>query len=224
MAVTTIPTAGIADTAISTAKIADDAVGNTKLNLASDYAFTGTITGVPSGLNKITSYTIPSSTSEFNLNGIFTTTYDHYMILASGLGVTSSGGYWSIRLNQASDNSHITSNYVNTSLAYGGGTTGAQRSGGSWRLSNATTQYAVTSGEQAPMIQLTVFAPFLSMPTKFSNFSHYRDSGNSAWYTEMNMGHNTDNTSVGGLNFVADSGQNAATSEVSAITVYGIQK
>ena len=203
---------------------ADDAITADKINLANTFAFTGTVTGVPSGLNKITSYTIPSSTSEFNLNGIFTTTYDHYMILASGLGVTSSGGYWSIRLNQASDNSHITSNYVNTSLAYGGGTTGAQRSGGSWRLSNATTQYAVTSGEQAPMIQLTVFAPFLSMPTKFSNFSHYRDNSNSAWYTEMNMGHNTENTSVGGLNFVADSGQNAATSEVSAITVYGIQK
>lgn len=214
MSVTTIPTAGIAD----------DAVGNTKLDLTANYAFTGTITGVASGLTKITSYTIPSSTSEFNLNGIFTTTYDHYLILASGLGVTSSGGYWSIRLNKASDNSHITSGYVNTSLAYGGGTTGTQSSVGGWRLSNATTNYAVTSGEQAPMIQLTVFAPFLSMPTKFSNFSHYRDDGNSAWYTEMNMGHNTDNTSVGGLNFVADNGQDAATSEVSAITVYGYQK
>ena len=175
-------------TQIPTNGIADDAVGNTKLDLTANYAFTGTITGVPSGLTKISSYTIGSSTSEFNLNGIFTTTYDHYLILASGLGVTSSGGYWSIRLNKASDNSHI------------------------------------TSGEQAPMIQLTVFAPFLSMPTKFSNFSHYRDDGNSAWYTEMNMGHNTDNTSVGGLNFVADNGQDAATSEVSAITVYGYQK
>ena len=211
-------------TQIPTNGIADDAVGNTKLDLTANYAFTGTITGVPSGLTKITSYTIPSSTSEFNLNGIFTTTYDHYLILASGLGVTSSGGYWSIRLNKASDNSHITSNYVNTSLAYGGGTTGSQRSESQWRASNATTQYAVTSGEQAPMLQITVFAPFLSMPTKFTAFSHYRDNANSAWYTEMNMGHNTDNTSVGGLNFGADSGQNAATSEVSAITVYGYQK
>jgi len=203
---------------------ADDAISSDKINLANNFAFTGTVTGVASGLTKITSYTIPSSTSEFNLNGIFTTTYDHYMILASGLGVTSSGGYWSIRLNKASDNSHITSNYTNTSLAYGGGTTGAQRDGGAWRLSSATTNYPVTSGEQAPMLQITVFAPFLSMPTKFTNFSHYRDNGNSAWYTEMNMGHNTDNTSVGGLNFNADSGQNAATSEVSAITVYGFQK
>ena len=211
-------------TQIPTNGIADDAVGNTKLDLTANYAFTGTITGVSSGLTKITSYTIPSSTSEFNLNGIFTTTYDHYLILASGLGITSSGGYFGIRLNKASDNSHITSNYVNTSLAYGGGTTGSQRSESQWRASNATTQYAVTSGEQAPMLQITVFAPFLSMPTKFTAFSHYRDNANSAWYTEMNMGHNTDNTSVGGLNFVADSGQNAATSEVSAITVYGYQK
>ena len=35
MAVTTIPTAGIAD----------DAVDNTKIDLASNYAFTGTISG-----------------------------------------------------------------------------------------------------------------------------------------------------------------------------------
>ena len=42
-----ISTAKLADTAVSTAKIADDAVGNTKLNLASDYAFTGDISGTP---------------------------------------------------------------------------------------------------------------------------------------------------------------------------------
>ena len=36
----------ITDGIITTAKIADDAVGNTKLNLASDYAFTGTVSGV----------------------------------------------------------------------------------------------------------------------------------------------------------------------------------
>ena len=36
MTVTTIPTAGIAD----------DAVDNTKLDLAANYAFTGTVTGV----------------------------------------------------------------------------------------------------------------------------------------------------------------------------------
>ena len=107
MAVTTIPTAGIAD----------DAVGNTKLDLTANYAFTGTVTGVPSGLNKITvTYTIPSSTSEFNLNGIFTTTYDQLHDFSIGLGVTSSGGLIGNKIGQASDNSHITTNY--TSLAY----------------------------------------------------------------------------------------------------------
>ena len=46
-----ISTAKIADTAVSTAKIADDAVGTTKLNLASDYAFTGTVTGAGKLIN-----------------------------------------------------------------------------------------------------------------------------------------------------------------------------
>ena len=40
-----ISTAKIADLAVSTAKIANDAVENTKLDLTSNYAFTGTVSG-----------------------------------------------------------------------------------------------------------------------------------------------------------------------------------
>tara|TARA_X000001388_G_scaffold34339_1_gene24213 strand:- start:150 stop:848 length:699 start_codon:yes stop_codon:yes gene_type:complete len=48
-----ISTDKLANLAVSTAKVADDAIENTKLNLASDYAFTGTITGA-SDITKIT--------------------------------------------------------------------------------------------------------------------------------------------------------------------------
>ena len=73
-----ISTAKIADTAVSTAKIADDAVGNTKLNLASDYAFTGTVSGTD--LTKL--LTIDASDSDnisFNSTYI-TSTYTNYVI------------------------------------------------------------------------------------------------------------------------------------------------
>tara|TARA_R100001509_G_scaffold141479_1_gene96564 strand:+ start:1303 stop:1899 length:597 start_codon:yes stop_codon:yes gene_type:complete len=51
MAVTTIPTAGIAD----------DAVGNTKLDLSENYAFTGTVTGIPTGVQEADMWRISSN-------------------------------------------------------------------------------------------------------------------------------------------------------------------
>jgi len=194
------------------------------MNLADTYAFTGTVTGTPSGaLTKIQSYTIPSSTSEFNLNGIFTSTYDHYLILAQNIGLTGSGGYINIRLNRASNNSHITADYVQTAIGYEGGASGVQRSGGAWRVNNQATMYPNTSGEQGTMIAMHIFSPFLSMPTKFSNIGHLRNSQNSAWLTVANAVHNTSNDSVGGLNWGTDNGQNFTTSETSAITIYGYE-
>mgnify|MGYP001325026580 FL=1 len=46
MALTKVLTGGIADDAITSAKIPADAVTNSELNLGSDYAFTGTVSGV----------------------------------------------------------------------------------------------------------------------------------------------------------------------------------
>ena len=47
MALTTLPTAAFATGSVGTSQLANDAVDNTKLDLADDYAFTGTITGTP---------------------------------------------------------------------------------------------------------------------------------------------------------------------------------
>ena len=80
-------------TQIPTNGIADDAVGNTKLDLTANYDFTGTITGVASGLNKISSYSIPANTVEFNINGIFTAEYENYLVMCSALGVQNTNGY-----------------------------------------------------------------------------------------------------------------------------------
>ncbi len=64
-----ISTAKLADTAVSTAKIADDAVGNTKLNLASDYAFTGNVSGTK-GLINISQTTNDTRTSISESSGV----------------------------------------------------------------------------------------------------------------------------------------------------------
>ena len=49
MSKTTIPAGGLSSASVTTAKIADDAVENTKLDLTSDYAFSGTVTGAGGG-------------------------------------------------------------------------------------------------------------------------------------------------------------------------------
>ena len=73
---TAISTAKIADTAISTAKIADDAIDDTKLDLTDDYAFTGTITGVSSGVGTVSAWVsfnsmnTPSIISSGNVSSI----------------------------------------------------------------------------------------------------------------------------------------------------------
>jgi|TARA_R100000458_G_C8202889_1_gene192859 hypothetical protein len=207
---------------IGTNSIADDAVGNTKLDLTANYAFTGTITGVPSGLTKITSHTI-QAVNEFNITSIFSSTYDNYRIIASGIGVLSTNGEATFRLIDSSG-SNVTSNYVNSAIGYAGGAGGAQRSGGFWRFHVHSSMYANTNATQAPMISMDIFNPFNSSPTKFAGVTHYRNAGNSAWITEACAGHNENNTSCTGLNFVPDSGQTFGNgSGYTKIAVYGYQ-
>ena len=55
---------------IKTASIAADAVDNTILDLSDNYAFTGTITGIDSGIEWQTAVTMPTNTNTFTLTGI----------------------------------------------------------------------------------------------------------------------------------------------------------
>ncbi len=222
MALNTLPTGAFADSSITTDKIANDAVGNTKLDLSANYAFTGTVTGVASGLTKITSHTI-TAVNEFNITNIFSSTYDNYRIIASGIGVLSTNGEATFRLID-SGGSNVTTNYVNSSTGYAGSASGAQRSGGFWRFHVTESQYANTNSSQAPMISMDIFNPFNASPTKFAGITHYRNAGNSAWITEALAGHNTNNTSCTGLNFVPDNSQTFGNGAgYTKIAVYGYQ-
>jgi len=66
MAVTTIPTAGIAD----------DAVGNTKLDLSANYAFTGSVTGAGKLINTSRAF-LTSGTVTLNTSSTTDTGFDH---------------------------------------------------------------------------------------------------------------------------------------------------
>ena len=80
MALTTLPTAALAD----------DAVDNTKLDLAANYAFTGTVTGASQFTLLSTATASNDSTINFN-NTIITRTYDHYMFVFNNLRFSIDG-------------------------------------------------------------------------------------------------------------------------------------
>ncbi len=111
-----ISTDKLANSAVNTAKIADDAVGNTKLNLASDYAFTGTITGTPQDLVRLTTTNYSSAVSEFDFIDAFSDTYDNYMFTGRGVLKAQSSG---IRLQFMNSSSAITGG--NYDYSYGKG-------------------------------------------------------------------------------------------------------
>jgi len=80
MALTTLPTAALAN----------DAVDNTKLDLADNYAFTGTVTGASQFTLLSTATASNDSTINFD-NTIITSTYDHYMFVFNNLRFSVDG-------------------------------------------------------------------------------------------------------------------------------------
>jgi len=114
-----ISTAKLADTAVSTAKIADDAVGNTKLNLASDYAFTGTVTGA-GGIAMVDQWRLNANKTA---NAVFSSDLervdtDGFGQLGTGMTESSgnftfpSTGIYSINMIVSSDNQTTTGIYT----------------------------------------------------------------------------------------------------------------
>ena len=97
MSKTTIPTGGIAD----------DAVDNTKLDLTSNYAFTGTITGA-SSLVKISNTTISSDVSEVDFEPSNFTDYKVYILIGNRLQASNDNVTVGLRIK---DSAYLTSEY-----------------------------------------------------------------------------------------------------------------
>jgi hypothetical protein len=124
MAVTTIPTAGIAD----------DAVDNTKLDLTDSYAFTGAVTGA-TDLVKITSTTVSSSVATVELTGI-SSTYETYLVTMHNVHFSADNA--ELRCQVGDAGGYVTDNYSITGTAGRAGSTTVdgidQTSQASWDL------------------------------------------------------------------------------------------
>jgi len=131
MALTTLPTAALAD----------DAVDNTKLDLADNYAFTGTVTGTPRGPEVAEFWTIQNgSTTTSTKPGTFTSPifYDGIngsaqMTQSSGVFTFPSTGYYYVNfIMNVYDNGEEHRQFVNyIKLSTNSGVDWATRSQGS---------------------------------------------------------------------------------------------
>ena len=100
---------------------ADDAITSDKINLANNFAFTGTVTGTPSGMTLLaTSVVSGTGTTSVQLNNFFNDTlYNAYTIYINNFTPITNGGISYVRFVDSSGNIITASNYVHiTNSAY----------------------------------------------------------------------------------------------------------
>ena len=98
---------------------ADDAITSDKINLANNFAFTGTVTGTPSGMTLLaTSVVSGTGTTSVQLNNFFNDTlYNAYTIYINNLTPITNGGTFYMRFVDSSGNIITASNYVHITNA-----------------------------------------------------------------------------------------------------------
>ena len=144
MAVTTIPTAGIAN----------DAVDNTKLDLASNYAFTGTISGT--GFNHLITTTISSSVTSVDFNSTYiNSSYKTYKIIFRGITLSSNDNL-ALRIG-SSGTLLTTSNHQKGGLAFNFDGTVASISGTSDDKFNFGGHAENTAGSEVQSGEVTMY-------------------------------------------------------------------
>jgi len=125
MALTKVQTGGLADNAVDTAQLVADAVDNTILDVADNFAFTGTVTGAgePAGLKLLNTVTLNNNNEVRYTNSLITSTYDWYRIFFNFTPV--SDAQLLMRFFRGSDNTLITGNDYGFENRVGGDSNGA---------------------------------------------------------------------------------------------------
>ena len=95
--------------------ITDDAVDNTKLDLASNYAFTGTVTGTPSDMVKISTTTISSAVATVEFTSLDNTTYPVHVVHMQNVELVANNKEFCCQVG--TDSAYRTDNYRTTGVA-----------------------------------------------------------------------------------------------------------
>jgi len=156
MALTTLPTAALAN----------DAVDNTKLNLADNYAFTGTVTGA-SDFEKITETNVTSDVSYVTFEDVFSSTYRNYKCYVIGVQPNSTGNQYGCSIQIKADGGWKTSangyNIVRNRVYHNGGSTWTHNASGyrdlKANLTNGINNSGTGYSESATNIIIDILDP-----------------------------------------------------------------
>lgn len=202
---------------IITSSIADDAVGNTKLNLASNYAFTGTVTGAgdPSQLVLINTQTVSSNVSGVEFQDKISSTYKLYLVVLNGIQKDQESH---MRVQFMNGGSPISS--TNYDYAYGVGM--RSRSNTTWSNRSENNQFMQfiegTSGDPAGAF---FYVDTLHMNSNdtfiYGTETHFRSDG--AIIVSF-TGRYTGTNSFTGMRFITSAGNYSA----GTFSIYGVKK
>ena len=192
MTVTTIPSAGI--------------------DLTSNFAFTGTVTGTPHGLVLVHSSSSSSAASSVSIDSVFTTTYNLYHVEMTFDRSDDAGTY--LRFLKSSDGSERNSNYYMTDHRIH-----TNDSTHTVDNSNSVSTFYINRGSGSEAGLDTRFSARFLNPmgssTTYMDASLYGyHDGQNAHTSHHLTGHNDTEEQVRGLKFVANSGN---------ITAYNIK-
>ena len=186
------------------------------INLADTFAFTGTVSGTPQDLVRLTTTNYSSAVSEFDFVDAFSDTYDNYMFTGRGITKASSSG---IRLQYMNSSSAITGG--NYDWSYGKGSRSRSDSDYFTRAQDSTyIQFAEEAGSNTSSFMgffdttfkaTTNFIPFHGLMTNWT--------GNGVInFTFSGMYHGS--TNVTGFKIFAGSGNFSGGS----FSLYGVKK
>lgn len=195
MALTTLPTAALAD----------DAVDNTKLDLAANYAFTGTITGTPQGMTLLNSTSSTSTVASFNIDNVFSSTYKFYRVYMR-VEYSQNNGYYTRLLKadgttRLSDYRYIDHGYFSNNTAYGEAGNGVS----SWFNGRHSGGNVAGGGNRGGHHVIDFYDPYGTSVTHiFSQYFGWHDS-TGAYVGAQFIGANTNQESHRGFTVVGNS-------------------
>jgi hypothetical protein len=196
---------------------ADDAISSDKINLANNFAFTGTVTGTPQTLVKTGSLTSTTDAPDYNIDSVFSATYLNYFVTFK-FAIAGNGNNCQFRF-RTGGSSNTSANYQ-TMIRFGAQDASLSQTHGA---NGTSAQFAAdlrSLDSQGMQGFMYIFNPF-SSSTYTMVTAHYNSKASSG-AKRMHYGGLMfdDTTSFDGFQLSANTG-NGSTVD---IQVYGIKE
>jgi len=184
---------------------ADDAITADKINLANNFAFTGTVTGTPQGLTLINSTSSTSTVASFNIDNVFSSTYKFYRVYMR-VEYSQNNGYFTRLLKsdgsaRLSDYRYIDDGRYSTNVAYGEAGNGVS----SWFNGRHSGGNVAGGGNRGGHFVIDFYDPFSSSITHIFSQSFGWHDTTGAYLGAQFIGANTNAESHRGFTVVGNS-------------------